>query len=78
MKAKILTIVITMSSFFSIAHADFETIGGKRYEYGQSFSNGVALPEVGKYSGDIIYVDNRASIVRSTAQKEEVKIVVEF
>jgi len=59
-------------------NADFETIGGKRYEYGQSFSNGVALPEVGKYSGDIIYVDNRASIVRSAAQKEEVKIVVEF
>jgi len=59
-------------------NADFQEIGGKRYEFGQSFSNGVALPEVGKYSGDIIYVDNRASIVRSTAQKEEVKIVVEF
>ena len=30
-----------------------------------SFVKGVANPEVEKYSGDIIYVDNRAAVTRS-------------
>jgi hypothetical protein len=45
---------------------------------GQSFTAGKATPEVEKFSGDIIYIDNRAPISRSESQKEEVKIVVEF
>ena len=42
-----------------------------------SFVKGVANPEVEKYSGDIIYVDNNA-VTRSSQQKEDIKIVLEF
>lgn len=54
------------------------TVGGKNIDLGQSFVKGKANPDVKKYSGDIIYIDNRAPITRSTSQKEEVKIVIEF
>jgi len=53
-------------------------IGGKIIDLGQTFTTGKANPDVEKYSGDIIYIDNRAPITRSSSQKEEVKIVVEF
>lgn len=47
--------------------------------FGIDFANGIASPELApKYSGDIIYVDNRASIPRSQNQKEDIKIVLEF
>ena len=45
---------------------------------GQSFVQGVSNPEVKKYSGNIIYVDNRPSILRSINQKEDIKIVLQF
>tara|TARA_B100000427_G_scaffold329278_1_gene344887 strand:+ start:16662 stop:18245 length:1584 start_codon:yes stop_codon:yes gene_type:complete len=45
---------------------------------GQSFTNGHANPDVDKYSGDIIYIDNRNTVTRSSTQKEEVKIIIEF
>ncbi len=54
------------------------TVGDKNVNLGQTFTAGVAPPDVQKYSGEIIYIDNRAAITRSTSQKEEVKIVVEF
>ena len=54
------------------------TVGGKIIQLGQTFTDGKANPEVKKYSGEIIYVDNRAPITRSASQKEEVKVVVEF
>ena len=34
-------------------------INNRTYYLGQSFSNGISVPEVQKYSGNIIYVDNR-------------------
>jgi len=55
-----------------------ETISGKVIQYGQQFTNGIATPDIQRYSGEIIYVDNRAPITRSSSQKEELKIVVEF
>ena len=45
---------------------------------GQTFANGVSNPEVKKYSGNIIYVDNRPSITRSTNQKEDIKVILQF
>ena len=54
------------------------TINSRTYNLGMSFVKGVANPEVKKYSGDIIYVDNRASVTRSSQQKEDIKIVLEF
>ena len=52
--------------------------GSKIIELGQTFEKGIAPPDFNRHSGEIIYIDNRAPITRSAAQKEEVKIVVEF
>ena len=53
-------------------------VGGKNVSLGQTFNLGKASPEVKKYSGEIIYIDNRAPVTRTSSQKEEVKIVIEF
>ena len=53
-------------------------INNKTYYLGQSFTEGIANPEVKKYSGNIIFVDNRPAITRSTNQKEDIKIVLQF
>jgi hypothetical protein len=48
------------------------------YYLGQQFTNGVSNPEVQKHSGNIIYVDNRPSITRSSNQKEDIKVILQF
>ncbi len=53
-------------------------INNRTYYLGQSFDQGVAQPEVEKYSGNIIYVDNRPSITRSNSQKEDIKVILQF
>jgi hypothetical protein len=53
-------------------------INNRTYYLGQSFTNGVANPEVKKYSGNIIYVDNRPAITRSLNQKEDIKVILQF
>ena len=53
-------------------------INNRTYYLGQSFVSGVSNPEVQKYSGDIVYVDNRPPIIRSQNQKEDIKIVLQF
>jgi len=54
------------------------SINNRTYYLGQSFTDGVSYPEVKKYSGNIIYVDNRPSITRSTNQKEDIKVILQF
>jgi hypothetical protein len=54
------------------------TINSKIYNLGQNFSQGVSSPEVQRYSGEIIYIDNRPSITRSVNQKEDIKVILEF
>lgn len=54
------------------------TINNRKYYVGQTFINGVSDPEVKKYSGNIIYVDNRPSITRSSNQKEDIKVILQF
>jgi len=53
-------------------------INNRRYYLGQSFTNGLSNPEVKKHTGNIIYVDNRPSITRSTNQKEDIKVILQF
>jgi hypothetical protein len=53
-------------------------INNKTYYLGQTFINGLSNPEVKKYSGNIIYVDNRPSITRSVNQKEDIKVILQF
>jgi len=54
------------------------TINNGTVYLGQNFESGFANPEVKKYTGDIIYVDNRPSISRSSNQKEDIKVVLQF
>ena len=53
-------------------------INSRTYYLGQSFTSGIAGPEVKKHAGNIIYVDNRPSITRSSNQKEDIKIILQF
>lgn len=53
-------------------------LNNRTYFLGQTFDKGVANPEVKPQSGQIIYVDNRPSVLRSSNQKEDIKIVLEF
>ena len=53
-------------------------INNRTYYLGQSFTQGVSNPEVKKYSGNIIYVDNRPSITRSANQREDIKVILQF
>lgn len=53
-------------------------INSRTYYLGQTFTSGIANPEVKKHSGNIIYVDNRPSITRSSNQKEDIKVILQF
>ena len=54
------------------------TINMIPYNLGQNFINGISNPEVKKYSGEMIYIDNRPSITRSLNQKEDIKVILQF
>ena len=41
-------------------------------------TSAVGNPEIDYYSGDIMYVEHRAPIMRATDQTENVKLVIEF
>jgi len=78
-----LTIVSDNGSNNSLAiHTSFTgistAINNRTYNLGQRFSAGVSNPEVEKYSGSIIYVDNRPSVTRSINQKEDIKVILQF
>ncbi len=55
-----------------------QSINNRNYYFGQTFTNGIATPEVQKHSGNIIYIDNRPAITRSINQREDIKIVLQF
>ena len=54
------------------------TIGAVDYYLGQEFSAGLSSPDINNKSGDILYVDNRASVTRAPQQREDIKIILEF
>ena len=67
------------TSFGTVANpGTATTVVSAQVQLGQNFVEGVADPEIKKYSGDILYIDNRAAIQRSANQKEDIKIVLEF
>jgi len=43
-----------------------------------TFTTGYSRPEIEKYTGDILYVENRRTVSRAVDQIEDVKLVVEF
>ena len=54
------------------------TVNSRTYYFGQTYNSGLANPEIKKYSGNIIYVDQRPEVTRATNQREDIKIIVEF
>jgi len=69
------TVTLSISTAFSGMST---SINNRTYYLGQEFVNGLSNPEVKKYSGNIIYVDNRPSITRSSNQKEDIKVILQF
>ena len=53
-------------------------INNRTYYLGQSFTSGLSDPEVKKHSGNMIYIDNRPSITRSSNPKEDIKVILQF
>ena len=45
---------------------------------GVNFSSGIALPEINKKTGNVVYIDNRPTVQRNVRQKEDIKIILEF
>ena len=54
------------------------SINNKTYYLGQTFSSGLSNPEVKKYSGNMLYIDHRPAITRSSNQKEDIKVILQF
>lgn len=54
------------------------TVNSQTYYFGQQITKGLAKPEIKKYSGEIIYIDNRPEVTRASNQREDIKIIVEF
>ena len=54
------------------------SINNKTYQLGLDFVSGISSAEYNTKSGEIIYIDNRVAIPRSSSQKEDIKIVLEF
>ena len=50
----------------------------KKVNLATQFTEGIALPEINKGSGEIIYLDNRPRVSRNPRQKEDIKIILEF
>lgn len=69
------TIPLSIDSSFSGIST---TINNRLYQLGMTFNSGIASAEFNKKSGEIIYIDNRSAIPRSSSQKEDIKIILEF
>jgi hypothetical protein len=72
------TILPYSASIDRTFNTDKVTIGARVIDLGVSFSGGLANPEINKESGEVIYVDNRPLVSRSSRQKEDIKIILEF
>ena len=77
------TLVTTVGGFSGSVDLGFSGIttnpnGSKIINLGVEFTNGIAIPEINKVSGDIVYLDNRPLISRNPRQKEDVKLILEF
>ena len=64
----------TIGSFSGIT----TTIGNRIVNLGVEFTSGLSKPEINNRSGDIIYINNRPTVTRSSRQKEDIKIILEF
>lgn len=63
-----------------------DTTGYKSFTLGEAITSGVVSaslttidnPEVEKYSGDVVYIENRSPVNRASNQTEDVRLVIEM
>lgn len=63
-----------------------DTTGYKPFSVGESITSGVVSaslttignPEIEKYSGDVVYIENRSPVNRASNQTEDVRLVIEM
>ena len=79
-KIALYTSSATMSATTTAYSATNETSGTAYVAGGNSltFTDGYANPELQPDSGNIIYIENRKPISRSSDQTEDIKLIVEF
>lgn len=65
-------------NFPAVPGSTTRTINNTEYDLGMEFTSGYAFSEIGKNTGEVIYIDNRRSISRANDQIEDIKIVIEF
>ena len=60
--------------------ANGEAVTGQTSNQADSLesSNAVGAPEVDRASGDILFLENRDPISRTTTQIEDIKVIIEF
>jgi hypothetical protein len=68
---------------YTVTGSDSGTVYGPDVAYNATVQNleftaGYSRPEITKYTGDIIYTENRRTVSRALDQIEDVKLVVEF
>jgi len=59
-----------------VAFTSSETITG--FTGGTGTVGSQANPEVQRFSGDVLFVESRAAIIRSASQLEDIKVIIEF
>lgn len=58
--------------------SNFSIVGVATSATGNVDAGGVLAPEVDKFSGDVLYIDNRRSILRAPNQTEIIRAVIRF
>lgn len=66
------------SGFGTFSNGETITVPGSSAVVLNAIDSGGRGAEVDAFSGDILYIENRAAIVRSSAQTEDIKIVLAF
>ena len=70
----------------AISTAGFDTIAGS-FQVNEAISapsgagantNGVVGGDLQKFSGDVLYIENRSPVTRADDQIEDVKLIIEF
>ena len=76
------SVTATTSGFSATIDSGFSgistTVNGQIINLSSQFTNGLSNPEINKRTGDVLYMDNRPLVTRSSRQKEDVKIILEF
>ena len=64
--------------YVDFASADSVFISGSGSSFGTVNSVNAAFPEVERYSGQIMYVENRGAVTRAADQIEDIKLIIEM